>query len=155
MHAGRYERISWAPGSHAVIADNHVLAQIWERAAPATAMQSILDWCKRRPKGTPLWMIAVVPQNSEMPDARAREIASEFPRYFSSFAMVIEGRGFRVALVRSLLTSMAIISPRRVTPLFAETVDEGSALIARASHGAVDAAALSAMIADARLQIAR
>jgi hypothetical protein len=155
MQPGQYEAISWAAGSHAVIAKDNVLAQLWEHHTPSSAMQSILDWCKRRPAGSPLWMITVVSIETEMPDGRAREIASEFPRYFSSFAMVVEGTGFRVALVRSLLTGMALASPKRVTPLLASTVDEGAALLARESRGAFDAHELAATIADVRRQIAR
>lgn len=155
MQPGQYETISWAAGSHAVIAADNVLAQLWEHQTPTSAMQSILDWCKRRPAASPLWMITVVSTKTEMPDGRARDIASEFPRYFSSFAMVVEGTGFRVALVRSLLTGMALASPKRVTPLLASTVDEGAALLERESRGAVDAHALVTMIADVRRQIAR
>lgn len=150
------ERLVWAPPAYGVVASGDMLAQLWEREAPAEAFDAILRWCVRRAKATPgrpLWMIAVSAPGSQMPDAEARAISARFPEFFTAFALVIEGSGFGASAARAVMASMSMMSRRRTRPIIAATVAEGCREMERSSGGALGAAALERFVAEARASL--
>lgn len=153
----RVERIVWVPPTHAVIVSGDTLVQIWEHAAPAAAFQAIRSHCERRARetpGRPLWMLALSASSSPMPDGEARAISATFPEFFSRFALVIEGSGFRAAAGRAVMASMSMMSSQRTRPFVTATVGEASAWLERESEGAVRRDELERLIASERAALA-
>jgi hypothetical protein len=151
--AANHERIVWSPPSHGVVVIGDVLVQLWELASPTEAFRSILSWCelrKERQPSAPLWMITIVGESSTMPDAEARNIAAEFPRFFTEFVMVVEGSGFRASVVRSVLAGMSMLAPRRTAPHIVDGISHGSLLLASLSQGAINPNALGTDIGQIR-----
>ncbi len=147
------ERVVWSPPTHAVIAAGDVLVQLWERDTPTSAFQRIHEWCAARARMTPgrrLWMMAVSAPGSPMPNAEARAISAHFPEFFTEFALVIEGSGFRASAARAVLTSMAMMSSRRARPHVGATVIDACETLERVSHGAVRSADLASAIEQVR-----
>ncbi len=140
--------------THAVFAVDDVLVQLWEHETATLAMAAVLGRCVRwklEDPTRPLWMISIVGGRATMPDGKARQIAAELPQYFNTFVMVADGTGFRAAVVRSVLTSMQLLSKvSAATPPVVGNVDAGVQQLVTASGGAVDAARLLSAIATVR-----
>lgn len=82
--------------------------------------------------GTPFFGIAIVPEDASVPDDRTREAMSKrLPELFEvveSMHFVVEGTGFRLAIVRSVIAAFVFLSSKSRGRLFVHsTVD--SALI--------------------------
>lgn len=147
------ERIVWSPPTHGVIAVGDVIAQLWERDAPEAAFRALLAHLEKRKRESParpLWMIAVSSEHAGMPDAAARKISARFPEFFTEFALVIEGTGFRASAARGVMASMTMMSSKRTKPHVVATVQEVCATLGQLSHGAFDPASLVRTIGETR-----
>lgn len=148
-----YERLVWSPPTHAVITAGDALVQLWERDAPVEAFRAILRHCEERGRASPrrsLWMVAVSSEHAGMPEAEAREVSARFPEFFTEFALVIEGSGFRASAARAVMASMSMMSSKRTKPHVVATVAEACRVLAGLSHGALDGPALARTIGEAR-----
>jgi hypothetical protein len=157
VSAPSYERVLWSPARHAVITTGDALVQLWERDAPASAFRAIQEHLVARAEaspGRPLWMLAVSGERSAMPDGEARRISATFPDHFTAFVLVIEGTGFRASAGRAVMTSMALMARRRSTPHVVANVTEGARWLASQTAGALDAAQLIRVVAQARHDLA-
>lgn len=153
-----YERLVWSPPTHAVITAGDALVQLWERDAPVDAFRAILRHCEDRKRASPerpLWMIAVSSEHAGMPETEARKVSARFPEYFTEFALVIEGSGFRASAARAVMSSMSMMSSKRAKPHVVATVPEACRVLASLSHGGLEAAPLVRAIGEAREALRR
>ncbi len=144
---------------HAVIVVDDVLVQIWQYEAPLASFLAVLERCVRwrtEDATRPLWMLSIVGGSSPMPDAGSRAAAAALPAYFTKFVLVADGSGFRAAVVRSVLTSMQLLS-RMTTPSppVVATLDEGLDILVQESAGVVDAARVAAAVNRVRRGLRR
>lgn len=95
-------------------------------------------------------MIAVSADGALMPDTEARKVSARFPEFFTAFALVIEGTGFRASAARGVMASMTMLSSKRTRPHVVATVQEACVTLARESQGAFDPSALVRSIGEAR-----
>jgi hypothetical protein len=147
------ERLVWSPPAYGVVVVGDAIVQLWEREAPASAFRALLGHLEERKRASPvrpLWMIAVSSDEASMPDAEARKISARFPEFFTEFALVIEGTGFRASAARGVMASMTMMSSKRARPHVVATVQEACATLAQASGGALDPSALVRSIGEAR-----
>lgn len=147
------EHLVWSPPAYGVISVGDAIVQLWEREAPASAFRALLTHLEERKRASPdrpLWMIAVSSDQAEMPDAEARKISARFPEFFTAFALVIEGTGFRASAARGVMASMTMLSSRRSHPAIVATVHEACVTLARESQGTLEASALVRSIGEAR-----
>ena len=148
-----YERLVWSPPGHGVIAADDAIVQLWENEAPVEAFRSLLAHLEERKRATParpLWMIAVSGVEATMPDAEARRVSARFPEFFTAFALVIEGSGFRASAARGVMASMTMMSSRRARPHIVATVPDACTALARDSGAPFDPASLVRTIGEAR-----
>ncbi len=148
-----YERLVWSPPTHAVITSGDVLVQLWERDAPVEAFRTILAHCEARRRASPdrpLWMIAVSSEHAGMPESEARKVSARFPEFFTEFALVIEGSGFKASAARAVMASMSMLSSKRAKAHIVASVPEACHHLASLSNGALDAPALARAIGEAR-----
>lgn len=88
-----------------------------------------------------------------MPSADARAISARFPEFFTEFALVIEGTGFRASAARAVMASMSMMSSRRTRPHIVASVHDACTTLASLSGGALDAASLVRTIGEARAEL--
>lgn len=98
-------------------------------------------------------MMSIVGETATMPDAEARSVASEFPRFFTEFVMVVEGAGFRASVVRSVLAGMSMLAPRRASPHIVSSTSEGALVLASLSRGALKGNELATGIGQIREEL--
>ncbi len=148
-----YERLVWSPPTHAVITTGDALVQLWEREAPVDAFRAILRHIEERKRASPdrpLWMIAVSSEHAGMPETEARKVSARFPEFFTEFALVIEGSGFKASAARAVMSSMSMMSSKRTKPHITATVPEACRVLASLSQGALDSPSLVRAIGEAR-----
>lgn len=119
--------------SHACFVLDDVLVQIWETATPKSGFDEIVraskDWKERHPTRG-FYMMSIVAEQAPMPDGDARRAAAVLPLYFSLFVGAVEGGSFRSSLVRGVLASMMLLSPRRGDARIVGHVSEAVSLLA-------------------------
>jgi hypothetical protein len=69
-------------------------------------------------------------ERSQVPDQAAREKAAPITELFDECVGIHEGSGFRGSLVRAVVTSIGLLTPRRVRPTIVATIAEASATLA-------------------------
>jgi hypothetical protein len=127
----------WLERGHGIAIAGPVLIQLWETPQPDTSRMPRLDerfreLAARHPRVS---MLTVVGEQSPMPDAGARAVASKFPELFSYYVGVHEGSSFRMSIVRSVLVGTSKLRARYDVT---DNLDEGIRLLTTNTGGEVD-----------------
>jgi hypothetical protein len=130
----------WLEHGHGIAIAGPLLIQLWETLQPDAARMSRIEQRFRElaechPR---VFMLTVVGEQSPMPDAGARAVASKFPELFTYYVGVHEGSSFRMSIVRSVLVGMSLMSKLRARYDVTDNLDEGIRLLTTNTEGEVD-----------------
>jgi hypothetical protein len=130
----------WLEQGHGIALVGPTLIQLWEKIQPdAARMRRIGDRFRELAAAHPrVFMMTVVGEASPMPDAGAREVAAKFPEVFTYYVGVHEGSSFRMAIVRSVLVGMSMLSSTRARYDVTDSLEEGVRLLVTNARGDVE-----------------
>lgn len=94
--------------------------------------------------------VYVASEDSNVPDAESRRIASEIAQHVDVMVGVHEGSGFRASAVRAVVTGISLLQPRRISPRVLSSVSDAGAYLQGAFPELGSAATIEEAIEDVR-----
>jgi hypothetical protein len=128
---------------------------IWEGVPTPAKAQSAASLLATMAKTEPnLLVLAVLGPSASPPDGEVREILTrqltESGDRVRAVVNVIEGRGFRAATVRAVLTGMALALRAQRPDLVCDSVEEGGRVLASLSDGRLTPSDVSQAVTELR-----
>lgn len=140
----------------------NVLMVVWRKNTTRAAVNDTSIWCDRLAVPWPdgVFLLTIIQQGAAPPSPDARRALASYMKscpYIVGSAVTIEGKGFRSALVRGVVTSLSLLAeqpfPHQVCPLPAAV--ELFAAISRKRRMAFDAGEATRALLALRAKIER
>lgn len=93
----------------------NVLMVVWRKNTTRAGVQDTRNWCDRlaAPWADGIFLLTIIQQGAAPPNPDARRALASYMKtceYIRGSAVTIEGKGFRSALVRGVVTSLSMLA---------------------------------------------
>jgi hypothetical protein len=116
------------PGQLAAAAHPSFILLSWEGGPTLEAIDLVNDMLRPyEERGDSIDFVAVIPAQSDYPSEEARRKLAESMRSAAirNIALVTQGKGFRASIVRSILSSISLMTRKSIPQKVVSTVEEG------------------------------